>query len=173
MAMTPPFTRRPSRARPRSAAGNPGKLTAAHAMSSTTTRAPGTVPSTAKAIATRWSAADRTRPRGGASVPLHVEIVSQHLGLAAHRADVRGHQLQPVALLHPELAHTPEDRLTPRAGREDGEQRDLVDERGNLAGSDLGRPEIGRTRDQIGHRLTECVGGSFQGHRRRPCAGAR
>ena len=82
MAMTPPFTAGPAAASPRSVSGNRGKLTAAQAMSSTRIRAPGTVPSTANAMASRWSPAVRTGPRGGALAALDVQIVTRHLGPA-------------------------------------------------------------------------------------------
>src|SRR2546425_3271134 len=35
----------------------------------------------------------------------HVQVVAARLGLDAHGAQVRRDQLEPVALLHPQLAH--------------------------------------------------------------------
>ena len=41
----------------------------------------------------------------------HEEIVPPGLGGHAERAQIRGHELQPVALFHPQLPHLPEHRL--------------------------------------------------------------
>ena len=87
----------------------------------------------------------------------HEEIVPPGLGGHAERAQIRGHELQPVALLHPQLPHLPEHRLASGAARERGEDRHLVHEGRHLGRRDLRAHERRGPHQQVRDRLPTLV----------------
>src|SRR5438093_7041748 len=86
-----------------------------------------------------------------------MQIVPMHCGVCAHRAQIRGDELETIALFHPQFADLAEYGRPARPARQYREDRDLVHERRNLCGDDLRSLERGGTHEQIGDRLPTFV----------------
>src|SRR2546422_1262907 len=86
-----------------------------------------------------------------------VEIVPACFGPRSDGAQIRGDELQSIALFDAELADFTEDRGAARPACEHGEHRHLVDKRRDLRRRHFGPLQLGRTHDEIGYRLTALV----------------
>ena len=156
----------------RSVSGKSGKLTAAHARSSILIRAPGTVPSTAKAMARRWSPAVRTDPRGTALAPIHDQIIAHHLRFRTNRSQVLGDEAEPVTLLDPELSDLPECGGSTCARSENGQEGNFVDQSWYFTRFHFRAGQLGGPNQKIADRLAEVVRPGSLPWFSRPCARA-
>src|SRR5215208_58659 len=75
--------------------------------------------------------------------------------MGADSSEVVGDQSQPITLLHSQLADLPEHRDALRPRGENSQERDLVDESGNLSRRHLGRVERAGPDYQIADRLAK------------------
>ena len=105
-------------------------------------------------MAIRWSPRASTRPpRGRVGTPVTANPSSCRLRAGADRPQRVDRGLDPVGLLEAQLAGAVDPALAARAGGEQAEQRQLVDEERHLLGADRRRRQLGRAHLEVADRL--------------------
>ena len=103
----------------------------------------------------RWScAASMAAARSRRRAAQH-EAVVELVDVGAHRPEPEHELPEPVGLLHPQLPGSGDPRLSGGLARHHRQERQLVQQRGNLGGEDLGPPEssLPAADPERGHRI--------------------